>query len=289
MSQALSIRRGKRVRPSTAAYYVVKFFVLALFLLLITFPFVWLLISSFKSTQEIFNLPITYWPKRFTLENYVQIFNIGNFGRYARNSAATATSGAGMAVIAALMAAYVLSRFKFKLRKYVIAFYLLTQMLPGFVGLVPLYGMLSSWGMIDWLPTLTVLSMASLIPFSCITLMGFYESVPVSIEEAALIDGANRIKTLLLVVIPIILPGISAVFIFGFVQAWNNLFAPVLYMNRDSNYTIPVALNAMVLKNNIRWAELSAGTVIAIIPTIIMFGFVQRYVATGLTAGAVKG
>jgi len=288
-SQTIAIRGGKRIKPRTAAYHAVKFFVLAFFLVLIMFPFLWLLISSFKSTQEIFSLPITYWPAKFTIENYIQIFSIGNFGRYAGNSAATATSGAGIAVLAALMAAYVLSRFKFKLRKYIIGFYLLTQMLPGFVGLVPLYGMLSSWGMIDWLPTLTVLNMASLIPFSCITLMGFYETVPVSIEEAALIDGATRLQTLVRVVLPIIIPGISAVFIFGFVQAWNNLFAPVLYMNRDSNYTIPVALNAMVLKNSIRWAELSAGTVVAIIPTIVMFGFVQRYVATGLTAGAVKG
>jgi multiple sugar transport system permease protein len=175
------------------------------------------------------------------------------------------------------------------MKKYVIGFYLLTQMLPGFVGLVPLYGMLSSWGMIDRLYTLIVINMAGLIPFSCITLMGFYSSVPVQIEEAALIDGATRFQTLLLVVLPVIIPGISAVFIFGFVQAWNNLFAPVMYMNRDSNYTIPVALNAMVLKNSIRWAELSAGSVVAIIPTIVMFGFVQKYVASGLVAGAVKG
>jgi multiple sugar transport system permease protein len=289
MSHAAPINRSRRARPGTVAYNIVKTIVLASFLILITFPFIWLLISSFKSIQEIFNVPITYWPRSFTFDNYLQIFRIGNFGRYVRNSAATATSGAGIAVVAALMAAYVLSRFKFRLRKYIIGFYLLTQMLPGFVGLVPLYGMLASWKMIDWLPTLTVLNMASLIPFSCITLMGFYETVPVSIEEAALIDGATRVKTLILVVLPVILPGVSAVFIFGFVQAWNNLFAPVLYMNRDSNYTIPVALNAMVLKNSIRWAELSAGAVVAIIPTIVMFGFVQRYVATGLTAGAVKG
>jgi len=263
---------------------------LAFILLLITFPFIWLLISSFKSTQEIFNLPITYWPKNFTVENYVYIFSIGNFGRYFINSSITAILGAGMAVIASLMAAYVLSRYRgFKFRNYILGFYLLTQMLPGFVGLVPLYGMLSSWGMIDRLYTLIVINMAGLIPFSCITLMGFYETVPVSIEEAAIIDGATRLKALVLVVLPVIVPGIAAVFIFGFVQAWNNLFAPVLYMNRDSNYTIPVALNAMVLKNNIRWAELSAGSVVAIIPTIIMFGFVQKYVASGLVAGAVKG
>jgi len=234
-------------------------------------------------------MPITYWPNSFTVENYLAIFQLGNFGRYFTNSTAVSILGSGLAVTAALLAAYVLSRFKFKPKKYVIGFFILTQMLPGFVGLAPLYRLLSNWGMIDWLPTLVLLNMTGLIPFSIITLMGFYGTVPVSIEEATLIDGATRLQTLVLVVLPIILPGISAVFIFGFVQAWNNLFAPVLFMNRDSNYTIPVALNAMVLKNNIKWAELSAGSVVAIIPTIVMFGFVQKYVATGLVAGAVKG
>lgn len=279
----------RRLRSGTAAYLAVRAVFLALVLVLIVFPFLWLLISSFKSSREIFNLPITYWPKNFTVENYVAIFRLGNFGRYFVNSAVISILGSGMAVTAGLMAAYVLSRFKFKMKKYVVGFFFLTQMLPGFVGLAPLYGLLSGWGMIDWLPTLVILNMTGLIPFSIITLVGFYGTVPVSIEEAALIDGATRLQTLVQVVLPVILPGISAVFIFGFVQAWNNLFAPVLYMNRDSNYTIPVALNAMVLKNNIKWAELSAGSVVAIIPTIIMFCFVQKYVATGLVSGAVKG
>jgi len=281
--------RRKRLKPKTVAYYTIRAILLTTILIIIVFPFAWLFISSLKSTQEIFSLPITYWPRNPTFENYLEIFRIGNFGRYVFNSSLTSITGAGLAVVAALMAAYVLSRFKFKLRKYVIAFYLLTQMLPAFVGLMPLYGMLSSWGMIDRLQTLILINMASLIPFSCITLMGFYQSVPVQIEEAALIDGATRLKTLILVVLPVILPGMAAVFIFGFVQAWNNLFAPVLYMNRSSNYTIPVALNMMVLTNEIRWAELSAGSVVAILPTIIMFGFVQKYVASGLVAGAVKG
>jgi multiple sugar transport system permease protein len=252
-------------------------------------PFYWLLSSSFKQTQEIFSLPITYYPHQFTLENYTAIFQIGNFFRYFFNSVVVSILGSTLAVTAAVAAAYVMVRFKFKLRNAVLAFFLLTQMLPAFVGLAPTYRMLSNFGMIDKLLTLVIINMASLIPFAIITLSGFIESVPVSIEDAALIDGASRMQTLVFVVLPIIMAGISAVFIFGFVQAWNNLFAPVLFMNRDSNYTIPVALNAMVLKNNIKWAELSAGSVVAIIPTIIMFGFVQKYVAQGLVAGAIKG
>jgi multiple sugar transport system permease protein len=279
----------RRRRVSSVVYQAVRVTFLTLILFLIVGPFYWLLSSSFKQTQEIFSLPITYYPHNFTLENYAAIFQIGNFLKYFLNSVLVSVLGSGLAVTASVAAAYVMVRFRFKLRNAVLAFFLLTQMLPAFVGLAPTYRMLSNLGMIDKLPTLVIINMASLIPFSIITLSGFIESVPVSIEDAALIDGASRVQTLVFVVLPIIMAGISAVFIFGFVQAWNNLFAPVLFMNRDSNYTIPVALNAMVLKNNIKWAELSAGSVVAIIPTIIMFGFVQKYVAQGLVAGAIKG
>jgi len=270
-------------------YIVFKVVFLSLILILIIFPFYWIIVTSFKSQKEIFSLPITYWPKNPSFENYRYIFSIGNFARYIFNSAFVGICGSMAAVIAAIMAGYVMARYQFKLKSAMMTFFFLTQMLPAFVGLAPLYSMLSSWGMIDWLPTLIIINAASLIPFSVITMRGFFQGVPQSIEEAALIDGCSQWQTLVRVVLPVILPGISAVFIFGFVQAWNNLFAPVLYMNSESNYTIPVALNSMVLKNNIRWGELSAGSVIAIIPTIIMFGFVQKYVAAGLTAGAVKG
>lgn len=269
----------------------VGFKVLALGLtdILILFPFYWILVTSFKEQKEIFSMPLTYWPEHFTFENYLSIFKIGNFGVYFFNSAYTGILGSLFAVLAAILAGYVLARFQFRFKGAVMVFFFLTQMLPSFVGLAPMYSMLSDLGMIDWLPTLIILNTATMIPFSVITLRGFFQSVPRSIEEAALIDGCTRLQALAYIVLPVVVPGISAVFIFGFVQAWNNLFAPVLYMNRDSHYTIPVALNSMVLKNNIRWGELSAGSVVAIIPTVIMFGFVQKYVATGLTAGAVKG
>ena len=104
-----------------------------------------------------------------------------------------------------------------------------------------------------------------------------------------MIDGCGRLRAMLSIVFPLILPSFAATFIFCFVQVWNDLFSPVMYMNRQVNYTIPVALNYMVQKNDIRWGELSAGAVIAIVPTVIMFAFAQKYVAGGLMAGAVKG
>lgn len=270
-------------------YLAVKCTVLVAFQLAILAPFYWLLITSFKPQSEIFSMPISYWPRDFSLENYISIFRMNHFGLYIFNSVYTSVVSSLVAVVFAVMGGYVIARFTFRLSAFVMGFFFLTQVLPAFVGLAPMYTMLSAWRMIDWLPTLIILNAAGMIPFSVITLRGFFSAVPRSIEDAALIDGCNRLQTLVRVVLPVVLPGIAAVFIFGFVQAWNNLFAPVLYMNKNTNYTIPVALNSMVLKNNIRWGDLSAGSVIAIVPTIIMFGFVQKYIATGLTSGAVKG
>ena len=196
-----------------------------------------------------------------------------------------AASGAS---IISLCGGYVLARFQFRGKQIVIYFYLITQMLPSFIGLAPLYQMLSRVGMIDKLPSLMILNATWLIPYSTITIRGYLMRVPRALEESAMIDCCNRIHALIRIVFPLILAGFSATFIFCFVQAWNDLFSPIMYMNRQSNYTIPVALNYMVQKNDIRWGELSAGAVIAVVPTVIMFAFTQKYVAAGLIAGAVK-
>lgn len=278
-----------RHRKPSIAYRVVKFLVLGLFLVAIIFPFYWMAITSLKDVSEIFSVPITFWPQEFTLQNYHDLFSKLNFGNYIKNSIMVSMVAATGAVTVSLCSAYVLARFDFRFKGAVIYFFLITQMLPGFISLAPLYQLLSNWGMIDWLPTLMILSATSLIPYSTITLRGFLRGVPRALEESAMMDGCGRLRAMIFVVFPLILPGFAATFIFGFVQAWNDLFSPVMYMNRQVNYTIPVALNYMVQKNDVRWGELSAGAVTAIVPTVVMFAFAQKYVASGLLAGAVKG
>ena len=276
-------------RKASLGYRIAKVSVLAFFLVIIIFPFYWITITSLKDVSEIFNVPITFWPRQFTLQNYRDLFSELDFGKYIKNSIMVSIVAATGAVTVSMCSAYVLARFDFKGKGTIIYFFLITQMLPGFISLAPLYQMLSNWGMIDWLPTLMILSATSLVPYSTITLRGFLRGVPRALEESAMIDGCGRLRAMISIVFPLILPGFAATFIFGFVQAWNDLFSPVMYMNRQANYTIPVALNYMVQKNDIRWGELSAGAVIAIAPTVIMFAFAQKYVAGGLLAGAVKG
>jgi len=271
-----------------AAYLISKVLVLGAFLCVVLFPFYWMLMTSLKQQKDIFSIPLTYFPPVFSVENYRSLFSNMGFGRFILNSAIVSVTAALAATCSALLGAHVLARFRFRGRKFVMYYFLITQMLPAFIGLAPLFQLLSAWNMIDFLPTLMILSASTLIPYSVITLRGFLMRVPRSLEESAMIDGCSRLRALVLVVLPVILPGLAATYIFCFVQCWNDLFAPILYMNRSVNYTIPVALNSMVMRNDVKWGELSAGTVISIIPTVTMFAFAQKYVAAGLLAGALK-
>ena len=118
---------------------------------------------------------------------------------------------------------------------------------------------------------------------------GFYDAVPTSLEEAAWIDGCGYLSSLFRVVVPVIKPGLASTFIFAFINSWNELFMAVMFIDVDKYKTIPVGLNALILKYDIKWGEMAAGTIMSLIPTMILFGFCQKYMIEGLTAGSVKG
>ena len=222
--------------------------VLAVYLLLTVFPFVWMLLTSFKGSQsEIYAFPVTYLPQNPSLKNYISILVKGSFGRYMINSAIVSAVAAVMAEIVGIMAAYVLSRFKFRGKKLIMIFFLVTQMIPAFVMLGPLRQIISGLGLMDDLRGLILLYTNMTIPFTVVTLCGFYDTVPKSLEEAAWIDGCGYLKGLWHIVIPVIKPGIVATLIFAFVNSWNELYLAVMFINSDGNKTIPVGLNSLIL------------------------------------------
>lgn len=266
-----------------------KSVVLAIYLLFTIFPFVWMLLTSFKGSQsEIYAFPVTYLPQNPSLKNYISILVKGSFGRYMINSAIVSAFAAVIAEIIGIMAAYVLSRFRFRGKKLIMIFFLVTQMIPAFVMLGPLRQIIFRLGLIDDLRGLILLYTNMTIPFTVVTLCGFYDTVPKSLEEAAWIDGCGYLKGLRYIVIPVIKPGIVATLIFAFVNSWNELYLAVMFLNSSDNKTIPVGLNSLILSFDIKWGEMAAGTVLALIPTIILFAIAQKYMVEGLTAGAVK-
>jgi multiple sugar transport system permease protein len=278
-------RKTKRVIGKT-----IKYIVLFIFLILVLFPFVWMLLTSLKGSQgEIYAFPVTYLPKSPSFINYISMIWKGNFGLYMFNSLAVSVTAAVCAVFIGIMAGYVLSRFKFKLKAPLLLFFLITQMIPTFITLAPLYQMLSKWHMINKLWTLGLLYTNMMIPFSVVTLRSFFSGISSSIEEAAWIDGCSRFKALFSVIIPIMKPGIAATSIFAFINSWNELFMAIMFIDVDKYKTIPVGLNALILKYDIKWGEMAAGTIMALIPTICLFAFAQKYMIEGLTSGSVKG
>ncbi len=280
----------KKKTPLKMFGSTVKFLVLSMFLVIVLFPFIWMFITSIKGSQaEIYAFPIIYWPETPSLDNYINIFKVGNFGKYFLNSFIVSTCAATVSVIFGIFGGYVLARFKFRLKKGILFFFLFTQMIPMFVMLAPLYEMMAEMHMVNNLWGLCILYINMTIPFSLVTLRGFFQGVPKELEEAAQIDGCGRMRALFKVILPVIMPGIASTFIFAFVNSWNELFVATMFVDVDAYRTIPVALNSLILKYDIKWGEMAAGTIVAILPTMAMFTFAQKYMAAGLTAGAVKG
>jgi len=281
---------AKTKSPVSIWLKIIKYLFMAFYLVVVLFPFYWILITSLKSSQvEIYAYPIRYWPETPSLINYINVIQKDNFGRYFLNSAFVSILAGVFAVTIGTFCSYVLARFKFMARGPLLFFFLFTQMIPSFLTLAPLYQMMSSWGMTNNRMSLVILYTNMMIPFSVVTLRGFFQGVPRSIEEAAQIDGCNRLQALFIVILPIILPGLASTLIFAFVNSWNELFMAIMFIDDNALKTLPVALNGLILKYDIEWGQLAAGTVISIIPTMVLFGFSQKYMASGLTAGAVKG
>lgn len=269
---------------------LLKFIVLAFVLILVLFPFVWMFITSIKSTQaEIYAFPIQYWPKNPSLINYINMFTVGNFGLYFLNSLIVSSIAGCFAALFGIFGGYVIARFRFRGKNAILFFFLFTQMIPMFVMLAPLYEIMAKFKMVNSLWGLCILYINMNIPFSVVNLRGFFQGIPQALEEAAQIDGCGRLRALFSVIVPIMLPGIASTFIFAFVNSWNELFVATMFVDVDAYRTIPVALNSLILKYDIKWGEMAAGTITAILPTMAMFTFAQKYMAAGLTAGAVKG
>ncbi|MET8869542.1 carbohydrate ABC transporter permease [Nonomuraea sp. NPDC004580] len=272
-------------RLATAA----KVLVLGVWLLITLFPLYWIVVTSLKPQPEIFSVPLRYWPSKVTFEHYEELFSFADFGTYLLNSLLVSIVSAGVVTAIGVLGGYTLARFAFPGRGALMLAFLVTQMIPLFIALGPLYLLMSDLDLLNRLAGLMLVYVAMLVPFSTIIMRGFYERVPVALEEAAQVDGASRLVAMVRVVIPVMLPGIAATFIFAFVQCWNELFLAITFIDSEDAKTIPVAMNSFITQYDIDWGSMAAATVVSVLPTLVLFAAVRRYIVEGLTAGAVKG
>lgn len=275
-------------RPSTPGR-IAKVAFLSVWLIFTVFPLYWIVITALKPAAAIYRFPLQYWPQTFSFENFQELFTKANFGVYMGNSLVVAIVSASIVTVISLLSGYIIARFDFPSKGAVVGAFLITQMVPAFIALGPLYLMMTKFNLVDTRRGLILVYVAMSIPFSTLMLAGFFENVPDALEEAAMIDGCSRLSALFRILVPVTLPGIMAAFIFNFVNCWNELFLSVTLINSDDNKTIPTALNGFITSYNIDWGPMSAAAVLTVVPTLILFGFASKRIVQGLTAGAVKG
>ena len=261
---------------------------LVIFLLFLLFPFYWTFVTSLKLPEELHSLKVIYWPQNPSFQAYSHLFGQYNFLHPMKNSLVVAVITTLISLSVSTLAAYAFSRFRFVGRKPLMVLFLTNNMFPTVLLLIPLFTIMRKMGLL-YNPASLVLSYTTFtIPFSVWLLTGYLNDLPIALEEAAMIDGANRAQGFLRIVLPLLLPCMLATGVYIFMQSWNEYTFAVLFTNETSR-TIPVSLKMLVGQLGVQWDLITAGGIITVIPVCIMFFFAQKRLVAGLTAGAVKG
>ena len=261
---------------------------IVLFLIFMLFPFYWILNTSLKDSIDVISIPIQYWPSHPTFENFQGLISLG-FDRYFLNSLFVATFTTIIIMVLSLLGGYAMSRYRFKGRTVVYIMLLATQMLPAVVLMIPLFQTMQTLGLIDNLWSLVIVCSCTNLAYCMLMMMGYYNSVPVSLEEAAQVDGCSLMGGIIRILIPTMAPAIVATGAYAFINAWNVYVYAVAFINQKKMYTLPLGLNAFQGEFGTDYGHLAAGCVVALIPVLVIFAFLQKRMAGGATAGAVKG
>ncbi len=252
-------------------------------------PIYWTVKISVTPQNLLYSEGIKLWPTHVTMENYVTVLRASDFPRFFLNSLIVSIGTALIVTVVASLAGYALSRFRFRGKALVSLVLLLTQTFPLVMVIPPIFRIMSQLGLTDNLYGLIVIYTAFNIAFATFLMQSFFDGVPKDLEEAAMIDGCTRVTALRRIILPLTLPGMGATVAFVFTAAWSELLFALMLINSDSQKTFSVGLLTFIGKFAVDWGQMMAASVMALIPVCIFFAFLQRYLVTGLTAGAVKG
>jgi len=276
---------------------------LILMLLVTIYPILFVLTIAFSGGQTlaIADVPVnpTFfdrlraimpWPEHVSVSNFQSLFNDQPFARWLLNSVIVAGATTILGVFLASTAAYAFSRFRFPGQRIGLMLFLVSQMFPGTLMLIPLYIIIVQWlGLGSSYIGLVLIYTVTAIPFCVWMMKGYFDTIPRELEESALIDGASQAMIFFRIVLPLAKPAVAVTALFSFMTAWNEFIQAATFMNREDMYTGPVGLRFFVGGFSQQWGYFAAGSVIAAIPVVVLFMFLQKYLVSGLTAGAVKG
>jgi multiple sugar transport system permease protein len=264
---------------------------LALLTLFAVAPFVWVLLSSFKTRSELYATPLVYLPASIDFTNYVEAWTskLTPFSRFFANSLWVSSVTMVATTVISILAGYALARFRFAGRQTFLLVFLATQMFPAVLLIAPLLSQWHALGLVDTYQALIYSNFSFTVPFTVWMLVGYFESIPRELEESALLDGCGRLGALCRIIVPLAAPGIAATAIFAFISSWSELLFAITFTTQTEMRTLSAGFLYMVGQYEIQWGQLSAGVIISTVPVAILFVFLQRHLIRGLTAGALKG
>lgn len=252
------------------------------------YPVALVLKKAIEPGQE-FALSPSPIPSGVTMSHFADILTHPHVGAYVRNSFLVAAATTLVGVLMSCTAAYALSRFRFPGRRAGLATFLVVQMFPSTLLMIPLYVLLHRLGLLNTLVGLVLVYATTAIPFCVYTLKGYFDTLPRELEEAARIDGASSWGVFFRVVLPLARPAIAVTALFSFMTAWNEFILAGTFMTDEASYTLPVMLHHYIGEYHAEWGHFAAGAILTSLPVMALFYVLQRYLVGGLTAGAVKG
>lgn len=262
---------------------------LVLFLIVVIFPFYWLIITSLKNPADISMMPTEIWPSRFSIDFYENVFIGHNLLMYLKNSIIVALGAMVITIVVAFPAAYAFARINFKFKKTWQNFTLLANMFPIIAIVTPMFVIFRNMGIINTYAGLIIPSVIITLPQAIWTLIAFIKTLPYDLEEAAQIDGCNRFMSVIKVILPLAAPGVFTTAILAFITAWNEFMFALILVTRDSMRTVPVAISLFPGQFTVPWGDMAAASVVATVPIVIVVLICQKRIVSGLTSGAVKG
>ena len=268
---------------------VVAYTVLITLALLVLFPFYWMTITSFKSEEQMRSLVSMFWPRPLVTENYQQLLAKTDFAAWYGNSVFVAVTSTLVATAVGTIGAYALARLRFLGRGFMASATLITYLVPPSILFIPLYAQMRNLGLANSLAGLIAAYPSFTVPFVTWLLMGYFESIPEELEEAAMIDGATRFGAFYRVVLPLSAPGVLAAGLYAFTQAWNEFLYALVFITDGRLRTLPVGLASFITGDVYGWGYLMSGAVLTTLPVIAAYIYLQKYMVEGLTAGSVKG
>ncbi len=253
-------------------------------------PFFWMLMTSIKTSGDIFTIPVHFLPQKgMSFQPYLDVMSKANFGRYFLNSTLVAGVTTILSTFLSVLAGLGFSRYRIPGGRGLLASALLGQLFPLVLLVPPMFILMRDLDILNTRASLVIAYIAFALPYSVWLLTGYFRTIPIELEESAMVDGTNRLGAHIRITLPLAAPGIVATFIYSFILSWDEFLFATTFITSPGLRTLPLGLYDFIGEYSVQWNLLMAGAVVTTLPVALLFVFLQRFLITGLTAGAVKG